>query len=404
MAGASLEFSTVVQPQRQLGIEISNLLEARPLRRMCLVSAFVGLRAILRLRDAIIEQKDNGADVVIIVGIDLGGTTKEVLEELLRWGCKVFVAHNAVPRATFHPKCYIFEGEDSAVAFVGSNNLTDGGMYSNYEVAAEYSFDLPVDAGAYDDFLQKLSPITSPAEEIMQELTADLINALVRRNQIPTQEEIGELRKRQRIVVRRGSDVPENPFPSVPTPRAPLLDKALRGENDASAVAPEVNDEGEGLPPVDLTTVAKTLVWQKKLPATDSLQVKPGTKHVGGVRLVQAKFRGVDGEVIDQTTYFRELFDGYKWEREEGRHRKADQEHTFIPMRLVIDEVNYGTRNFEISHKPDGEAGQDNYTTILRWGRDLNGFIQEQNITGKILRLYETVGDEADYLIDISNQ
>ncbi|WP_423770319.1 phospholipase D-like domain-containing protein [Pseudomonas sp. NLJ1] len=396
-----MEFSTVVQPQRQLGTEIGNLLEARQLKRLCLVSAFVGLRAILRLRDAIIEQKENGAEVVIIVGIDLGGTTKEVLEELLRWGCKVYVAHNAVPRATFHPKCYIFEGENNAVAFVGSNNLTDGGMYSNYEVAAEYKFSLPADSGAYNDFLRQLSPITSPAEDIMQELTVELIAALVRRSQIPTQQEIGELRKRQRIVVRRGSDVPENPFPSVPTPRAPLLDKALRSENDVVAVAPEVNGEGEGLPPVDLSTVAKSLVWQKKLPATDSLQVKPGTKHVGGVRLVQAKFRGTDGEVIDQTTYFRELFDGYKWEREEGRHRKADQEHTFIAMRLVIDDVNYGVRNFEISHKPDGEAGQDNYTTILRWGRDLNGFIQERNITGKILRLYETVGDEADYLIDI---
>lgn len=399
-----MEFSTVVQPQRQLGIEISDLLEAGPLKRLWLVSAFVGLRAILRLRDSIIEQKESGAEVVIIVGIDLGGTTKEVLEELLRWGCQVYVAHNAVPRATFHPKCYIFEAEDNAVAYVGSNNLTDGGMYSNYEVAAEYSFDLPADAGAYSDFLQQLSPITSPAQDIIQELTAELIAALVRRNQIPTQAEIGELRKRQRTVVRRGSDVPENPFPSVPTPRAPLLDKALRGENDTTGVAPEVNGEGEGLPPVDLATVAKSLVWQKKLPATDSLQVKPGTKHVGGVRLVQAKFRGGDGEVIDQTTYFRELFDGYKWEREEGRHRKADQEHTFIPMRLVIDEINYGVRNFEVSHKPDGEAGQDNYTTILRWGRDLNGFIQEQNITGKVLRLYETVGDEADYLIDIRNQ
>lgn len=373
------------------------------MKRLCLVSAFVGLRAILRLRDAIIEQKENGAEVVIIVGIDLGGTTKEVLEELLRWGCKVYVAHNAVPRATFHPKCYIFEAEENAVAYVGSNNLTDGGMYSNYEVAAEYSFDLPADAGAYNEFLQQLSPITSPAQDIIQELTAELITALVRRNQIPTQEEIGELRKRQRIVVRRGSDIPENPFPSVQTPRAPLLDKALRGENDESSVAQEVNEERAGLSPVDLTTVAKSLVWQKKLPATDSLQVKPGTKHVGGVRLVQAKFRGVDGEIIDQTTYFRELFDGYKWEREEGRHRKADQEHAFIPMRLVIDEINYGVRNFEISHKPDGEAGQDNYTTILRWGRDLNGFIQEQNITGKTLRLYETFGDEADYLIDISD-
>lgn len=400
-----MELSTFVQPQRQLGLEISTLLETRSLKRLCLVSAFVGLRAVLRLRDAIIEQKDNGAEVVIIVGIDLGGTTKEVLEELLRWGCKVYVAHNAIPRSTFHPKCYIFECEDSAVAFVGSNNLTDGGMYSNYEVAAEYNFDLPADTGAYNQFLQQLSPITSPDEDIMRELTADLINTLVQRNQIPTQCELGELRKRQRIIVRRGSNVPENPFQSVPTARAPLLEKLIREESTVpTAFVQSVGEAEKNLPPVKLGTVSKFLVWQKKLPASDSLQVKPGTKHVGGVRLTQASFKDINGEVIDQTTYFRGLFDEYKWEREEGRNRRANQEHAFISMRLIIDEIDYGTRNFEVSHKPDGEAGQDNYTTILRWGRELNGFIQEQNITGKILRLYETVGDEADYLIDIRGQ
>lgn len=400
-----LEISTVVQPQRQLGNEIRDLLETHTLKSLCMVSAFVGLRAILRLREAILEQKQHGADVLIIVGIDLGGTTKEVLEELLRWGCRVYIAHNAIPRSTFHPKCYIFEGERKAVVFVGSNNLTDGGMFSNYEIAVEYSFNLPSDVASYNDFLGQLSPITSPDESIMRELTEDLIKVLVKRNQIPIQEEVRNSRKLQRIIVRTGSDVPPNPFPSEATPRAPLLENIIRAQSNLPFESDlEPNDATENTQSVDLTKIAQSLVWSKVLTASDSLRVKPGTKHVGGVRLTQAKFSSPQGVVIDQTVYFRELFDGYKWEREEGRNRKANQEHTFIPMRLIIRGVDHGVRNFEISHKPDGEAGQDNYTTILRWGRELNAFIQEQNLTGETLRLYETVGDESDYLIKINRQ
>ena len=41
--------------------------------------------------------------------------------------------HNAIPRATFHPKIYLFESLITATLFVGSNNLTDGGFYTNYE-------------------------------------------------------------------------------------------------------------------------------------------------------------------------------------------------------------------------------------------------------------------------------
>lgn len=145
---------------------------------------------------------------------------------------------------------------------------------------------------------------------------------------------------------------------------------------------------------------AGVLVWRKTLPQTDALQVNEGSHHVGGVRLTQARFENPPGVRIDQTTYFRQLFADYPWEREPGRHR--DQEHAFVPMRIIIRGRDYGVRNFEVSHKPSGEAGQANYTTILRWGREFNPTVLRENLTDTVFSLYETAEPDADFLIEIT--
>lgn len=134
---------------------------------------------------------------------------------------------------------------------------------------------------------------------------------------------------------------------------------------------------------------------------TDALQVRPGSHPVGGVRLTQAKFENPPGERIDQTTYFLRLFNDYDWEPEPGGH--PDQELTFVPMRVFIRGVDCGVRNFEISHKPSGEAGQANYTTILRWGQNFNSTIRQAELTGAVLSLYETADANVGFLIDISD-
>jgi hypothetical protein len=47
-----------------------------------------------------------------------------------------------------------------------------------------------------------------------------------------------------------------------------------------------------------------------------------------------------------------------------------------------------------ISHKPSGESGQHNYTTILHWG-DLAEIVQELNLVGKTFSLYSSPQGQA---------
>ena len=83
--------------------------------------------------------------VEIIAGIDHRGTSAEGLRDLLdavHPEGRIVVFHNRLP-FTFHPKVYLFRSPDAADVFIGSGNLTEGGLFTNYEAG----FRLPLDLG-----------------------------------------------------------------------------------------------------------------------------------------------------------------------------------------------------------------------------------------------------------------
>jgi HKD family nuclease len=393
--------NSIVQPDTQLGLLFSQLLSSeRRFSRIIFVSAFTALRTILRYRESMIEASETGTNIKLILGIDLGGTSREVLQELLFWNCEINIYHNPISRATFHPKIYLFESENDSNLFLGSNNLTDGGLYTNYEATTQYLFSFPDDISEYQRILQSLQKFLNPTGPCVLPLNAQLIETLSALGILLTE---ADARRSRRI--RNATPTAENTFhtsnPFIPEqiPRPPLLPENLRPRNQQPLVEPqediELHDRLGEIPD-------GVLVWRKILTASDALQVQQGTHHVGGVRLTQAHFENPLGQVIHQTTYFRQLFDDYDWEPEPGsRHR--DQEHTFIRMRIIILGEDLGTRNIEISHKPSGEAGQDNYTTILRWGRSLISIIEHANLTGRVFSIFETTDDDVHFLITITN-
>jgi len=84
---------------------------------------------------------------LLTVGIDLQGTSIQALESLLaavRPLGKIWIYHNPIS-STFHPKVYLFESESSALAIVGSGNLTEGGLYTNTEASLCCYLDLARD-------------------------------------------------------------------------------------------------------------------------------------------------------------------------------------------------------------------------------------------------------------------
>lgn len=106
---------------------------AFPVERGRIVVAWARISGVALLRDALAERM---ANLELVVGLSMGGTSAEALAYLQALCAKVYVFHKH-PRQTFHPKIYCMDsGEDPprrASVLVGSSNLTGGGLYSNYE-------------------------------------------------------------------------------------------------------------------------------------------------------------------------------------------------------------------------------------------------------------------------------
>jgi hypothetical protein len=67
--------------------------------------------------------------------------------------------------------------------------------------------------------------------------------------------------------------------------------------------------------------------------------------------------------------------------------RGFQRETIEITFDVTIFGMSYGQHKLVVSHKPSGEAGQRNYTTMLHWG-DLASAIKELNLVGKTFQLY----------------
>lgn len=220
---------------QSIGSILTQLLRSRTpvFNRIWFVSAFVDQKAILRLAPHIIASKEAGADIHLIVGVDLRSMTIETLRRInsLEIDSKVF--NNRSPGHTFHPKLYLFEATGQrAELLVGSNNMTNGGLYSNYEATTQISFDLPQDDAIYQANQLLLGTYLNPTGQTVQSLTEELIQILIQRGEVVSE---AEKRQAQRGAGRgqRGTGTGENNPPSpfgyeaIPSP-PPLPEDAVR--------------------------------------------------------------------------------------------------------------------------------------------------------------------------------
>lgn len=100
-----------------------------------MVVAFVKAGPLLRLEKDFDDWISKGNKIEAIFGIDEKGTSVEALEFSLKKFEKVYIAHVQAGafNPTFHPKIYHFEGNEKSRLYIGSNNLTVGGIESNSE-------------------------------------------------------------------------------------------------------------------------------------------------------------------------------------------------------------------------------------------------------------------------------
>lgn len=187
-----MEVSFIAQPYNnlQLGTLLdTSLADTANIRSVTIVSAFSSRSSVIRLKKALLELHAVSAKVRLVCGVDMGGTSKEVLEELAGWPIEVVIFKNRKSGVTFHPKIYVIEKGDSADIYIGSNNLTEGGLFKNYEGAAIVSYSLPADNESYVQANRELQYFLDPKEPIAKLLDQAFLEKLLLRNDIPSEAE-----------------------------------------------------------------------------------------------------------------------------------------------------------------------------------------------------------------------
>lgn len=161
--------------------------------------AWVRASGMAYLSDRLANFLRLGGQVSFIVGIDIQNTTREGLQALLdleQFGrCETFVYHNEAG-GVFHPKLYLFRNEEEARLIVGSNNITQSGLYVNVEAGLQV--DTASDADVVEQALDALSSWKDTAGRLAARLDREFLARLSSEGYVPEEARAREELRRER--------------------------------------------------------------------------------------------------------------------------------------------------------------------------------------------------------------
>jgi hypothetical protein len=225
----------------------------------------------------------HGGQISVIVGIDLENTTREGLQALLeleRHGrCETFVYHNEAG-SIFHPKLYLFRNEEEARLIVGSNNITESGLYVNVEAGLQVDTD--VNATVIVQALDALSSWKNTTDRLVARLDPDFLARLIENDYVPSEAAARARIGRERT---RGSRRAPPLFASRTFAPPAGVRKALRAPAERGARLRPT----PGLPAAERKVVAGTVLLMRLRKA--SVTERPTQTQIP-FRVVDTFFRG----------------------------------------------------------------------------------------------------------------
>jgi hypothetical protein len=355
-------------------------------RRLQIATAWAKRSAFLRLREDIDLFRTRGGLTEAIIGIDHGGATLQGLKLALDVFDNAFIFHDPAGK-TFHPKVYVISATDSASVLIGSNNLTAGGFYSNFEAATTIELTLanPDDRAFYNSVQEWLDLLRSDHAACL-ELTDALIDELCSDDRYKIQDEDVLIRQRGIATDDTDSAVEDSVGDSLfrrselpLEPVAPRIPGIVKHDiTDEALVEDSVGPAGIGaehFPSIGAGPLHPVRSWCKQMSKADA-QHPTGAKSnpTGNLKLTKAKHD------IDKNTYFRHDMFGYaNWEgvaTESGTRERA-----LVEFDTVIDGTRIGPIALMIDHQESRIAGQSNIPTWLHWG-ELMPHLRDTNYTG----------------------
>lgn len=377
-----------------VGNHLMNFLGQKDFDSFTGISAFASESGVYGLAQYLNTARSNFKNLNLVVGVDLEGTSKEALEEILALNINGYIFYQK-EQPVFHPKIYLFEGAKEFRLIIGSSNLTRGGLFTNVESSVMIEFNSSDKEGLtllaeLKGYYKSLFDFSDPnLFKITANVIADFYSdgiipdeatrrSYFHKKALTTSSQATTVTKKAGIQKRTTAKVPSS-FPTKPRNAGPRITTSPQTTTIQSVTVPPIANQAQ----------PRLLVWQKlSLSQSDAQFVPTGTNGTGNLKLSQARFK-VNNAIIDQTTYFRnQVFNNLTWVQTKPNNNSYEE--AFCPFDVTILGNPIGTFTLKLSHDSVRIAGQGNTPTWLHWGNAILPFLQQTNITGRTLNLYQT--------------
>lgn len=248
----------------QLGDMLIGKLRSGEYASLAIVVAFAKVSGVLRIKSAVEEFRNRGGAVTAFVGIDLNGTSYEALIALFHLCNELYVVHTESSTQTFHPKMYDLSNVDTAWTVVGSNNLTAGGLWGNFESFACNEFDF-----SSEDDVQTHSALEAHFTRLSDEHSLESlkmvseidVHALLDHGYIQR-----EITTRLALGTHSGREPIERKLFAASVPAAaPTLPKSTATRDRSHGVAPATADDSSikpwGSSPANKEDATREVIW-----------------------------------------------------------------------------------------------------------------------------------------------
>ncbi|CAA0217646.1 conserved hypothetical protein [Tenacibaculum maritimum] len=363
------------------------------------ISAFASEAGVVGLSECIESGTDFFNTLNLIVGIDQEGTSKKALKEINELGINSYIFYQK-ESPIFHPKIYLFEGENDTTLIVGSSNLTARGLFGNIESSLMIEFNNDNPEGIkllkeLKDYYKTLFDFTDPN---LFKISPEIINKFVDKGIVPTRK-VWKKKHKKNTSNKKPQEGSNLEIPKRTTAKIPPNFKGrYKSNKTVSKLITELEIENN----FEFENNANNQVLWQSGPLTErDLNIPKGanTNPTGSMLFKKGTLKD-----IDQRHHFRDVvFNTLDWEFDTSPG-KTHLERATAQVRFVIQGTDYGVFPIIITHNTRTDTAsyrQKNSMTQLSWGKT-KSLIAQDELIGKTATLYRdlTVTDAFTLIIE----
>jgi hypothetical protein len=387
------------ESKKSVGNIIIKLFKENKFNSFTGISAFASEAGVVGLSECIASGEEFFDTLNLIVGIDQEGTSKKALKEIHDLGINSYIFYQK-ESPIFHPKIYLFEGENDTTLIVGSSNLTARGFFGNVESSLMVEFTNDNLEGIrllkeVKDYYRTLFDFT---DRNLFKISPKIIDQFVSKGIVPTKKNWEKKNKKNTL---KKTPLEENDL-EIPKRFTVKIPSNFKGRYKTNKIVSKLITELEIEKNFEFEKKENNEVLWQSGPLTErDLNIPKGenTNPTGSMLFKKGTLND-----IDQRHHFRDnVFKTLEWEFDttEG---KRHLERAIAQIRFVINGTTYGIFPITITHNPKTDTAsykQKNSMTQLSWGETKN-LIAQDELIGKTATLYKdvTVADAFTLMIE----